>query len=277
MEAKAHPFPVLSSDCLGYQDSVSYSARIFRRGKGGNISVEHHLSDDNLIASLVKNGGAKFACAVSVPSTMFRAVFTNDDAGIQTTQSFDCGEGNLSDEAKFRPIVICTGGMQSATVCESYRLDEFYAGQTIQFPDGAIIADGGWKRFGGLGGSILVIRKADENLESGKFWVEDSTENGFQFIVKVAADIYDALQKPGENKNHCISVLTHALSSGLALVAKRYRDNWREFQNLQMVHRDLEEKNEKTWEDEDFSPERAATTIYPHRLTEEAESVDEGE
>lgn len=275
MEARALPFPVLSDASICYVDRVSYRASVSRKAEG-DILVEHRLSGGGLVASLVNDGRAKFACIVSVPMTMFRKVYRLDgDGEVVAMQRIPCDEGELSGTPKLRPIVVCAEKIPPVTVVESHGLDPFYAGEHVQFPDGAIIADGGWQDFKGHG-DILRIRKGD-GLEPGTFQVTISEQDGFYFLVHAAPDLFRFLQNPNGQNEYCMSVMTHAFSSGLSQLRDnaQLRANWENYQSLQILHRDLEARGLKTWEDPEFSPELAATTIHPYTRMSEEHSDDD--
>ena len=272
MSARAFPFPVLSESSICYVDRVSYKATVNRRAEGGDIIVQHRLSGDNLVASLINEGLAKFACVVAVPMTMHRKVYPVEGEGeIVATQNILCDEGELSKSPKLRPIVVCTKSVGPTLVEDSHGLDPFYNGYHVRFPDGAIIADADWKDFKGHG-SILRIR-SDDSLEFGTFEVTISETEGFYFVVSVGSELFQFLQHPGERGDRCMDILTHAFSSGLAKLHadEVLRETWRNYQALQVLHQDLTARGIKTWEEDDFSPELAATTIHPHDVDFEGE------
>lgn len=69
------------------------------------------------------------------------------------------------------------------------------------------------------------------------------------------------------------NVMTHIVSAAFALLQRRYRDEegdegWSSFSNLLALSHVLEQHGLPHWSDENFQPERAATCLYPHRITE---------
>lgn len=264
MEAQILPFPILSEASLCYADGVSYQATVNRK-QGGDIIVEHRLSGGNLVASLVNDGRAKFACIVSVPSTMFRKVYRLDGEGeVVAMQSIPCDESELAGAPKLRPVVVCAENIPPVLAVDAHGLDSFYAGEHIQFPDGAIIADAGWQDFKGHG-DILRIRK-DDTREPGTFKVSIAVSDGFYFQVAAAPDLFRFLQNPNGMSDYCMSIMTHAFSIGLSQLRndKVLRENWENYQSLQVLHRDIKARGLDGWDDEDFWPEVVATTIHPH-------------
>ena len=275
MEAQALPFPILSEASICYVNGVSYRAHVSRKPDGG-ILVEHHLSGDNLVASLINDGRAKFACIVSMPLTMFRRVYRLDGKGeVWAMQKIPCNEGELSGSPKLRPVVVAAENIPSILAVDAHGLDQFYIGGHVEFPDGAIIADAGWQDFKGHG-DILRIRKG-EGLDPGTFKVTISETDGFYFVVSAAPDLFRFLQNPNGQSDYCMSIMTHAFSIGLSQLRNNdvLRANWENYQSLQILYRDLEERGLKAWDDDEFSPELVATTIHPHTRFSVEESDDD--
>ena len=266
MEARAFPFPVLANYSLCYADGVSYNAHISSVEQSGEISVAHRLTDNNLVASLVADQRAKFACVVSVPLTMFRAIYSHQGGGeLSADQRIQLEKNELSGTPKLRPVVVCAKEFGPTPVQSPHGLDDFYAGDHVRFPDGAIIADAGWMQFGAHS-DILRVKKGGEDMRKGTLKVTISTDDGFYFIVTVAPDLFAALQLQNE---HCVSILTGAFSAGLAQIQQDHdlcHRGWKEYQSLKTLHRDLEARGLPTWEDQPFFPELAASTIRPHTI-----------
>ena len=276
MEARVFPFPVLSEASICYLDRVSYQVDVGRNKQGGDIIVEHRLSGDNLVASLVNDGRAKFACVVSMPLTMFRKVYPLDGGGeLVAIQRIPCDEGELSGTPMLRPVVVCAKSIPPVLAVDSHGLDPFYAGEHIRFLDGAIIADAGWQDFRGHG-DILRIRR-DDKLELGTFKVTISETDGFYFVVNAAPGLFEFLQNPNGRGDYCMSIMTNAFSIGLSQLRSTQvlRENWQNYQSLQVLYRDIEERGLKTWDDDEFSPELVATTIHPHLRFFEDDSDDD--
>lgn len=271
METQILPFPILSETSLCYVDRVSYQANVSRI-PDGDIIVEHNLSDDNLVSSLVDDEQAKFACIVSIPSTMFRKVYRLDIKG-EKMQKIPFDRDEFSGKPKLRPIVVCAGNIPPIQFNDRHGLDPiFYAGEHIEFPDGAIIADAGWHDFRGHG-DILRIRK-DDNLEDGTFRVSISETDSFYFVVSAAPDLFKFLQNWNKIS---MSIMTHAFSIGLSQLKSKTQilDNWKNYSSLQILHRDIEARGLASWDDEEFSPEIVATTIHPYtHLSEEDDDYD---
>ena len=265
----AFPFPVLSESSLCYVEGVSYEASIERKDEKDDITVEHRLRGDSLVATLINEKRAKFACVVSAPLTMHRKVHpleTDSQGNAWATQRISCNEGELSGIPRLRPIVVCTENIPPVLVRASHGLDRvFYSGEHVEFPDGTIIADAGWMKFGGHRGLFQV--ECDANLPNGTVKVTESMTDGFYFVVSVHPEMYAIMQDERENsecKNIMIGALTDALS---ALQNGDLREEWQDHQTLQALHRDLVAHGLVTWEDKDFRPLLAASTIRPFALT----------
>ena len=263
----AFPFPVLSETSLCYVDGVSYEAHVHRRDENDDITVEHRLRGDSLVTALVNQKRAKFACDVSVPLTMCRRVYPLDGGGeAVATQQIPCNEGEFSGIPRLRPIVVCTEGIPATLVRDFHGLDPIYSGEHVQFPDGAIVADAGWKKFGGHRGLFWV--ECDSDMPAGTVRVTESTSDGFYFVVSVHPEDYALMHAPGERENECRGVMINALTDAMSeLRSGDLRQEWGEHQSLLALYRDLEAHGVSTWEDDDFRPIHAATALRPYALS----------
>ena len=278
MDAKSFPFPVLSAVSLDYP-GAEYVGDISRMDNS-SVIVSHKITDGNAVARFLKEGGAVFACIVSLPATMYRRVFVcNDSKSLQADSKIDYKDSGAHDngeQPKFRPVVIKKGDCRIAA--GDAGLDEqLWSGGDIHFPDGGIIAFDHWKEFKGDAGSLFKFTTdiAGE-MEFGMIKVSDDAEGGFRFEVQVHPRFLDAMQEPGDgHKPHVRSVQTHALSRGLEILARDYKNNWREFPNLTLLSQRLESEQLSHWEQDDFSPDEVATRLYPHLLPGDTEHDDD--
>lgn len=271
----AFPFPVLSETSLCYVDGVSYEAHIHRRDEEDDITVEHRLRGDSLVAALVNEKRAKFACDVSVPLTMCRRIYPLDgDGEVVAMQRIPCNKGEFSGIPRLRPIVVCAERIPPTLVRDFHGLDAFYSEGHVQFPDGAIVADAGWKKFGGHSGLFWIECSSD--VPPGTVRVTESTSDGFYFVVSVHPEDYALMQTPGERENECRGVMINALTDAMSELRNGdLRHEWRDHQSLQALYRDLEAHGVPTWEDDDFRPIYAATTLRPYALSSPEEADDD--
>ena len=269
-EIKSFPFPVLSPDSVDYDDGMEYSAKIVRTPGTNTVRVRHTLVGESLVSHLLREGTATFACIVSVPTTMYRRIFAADSRAQDCQQEVDYSESGHGDDTDavespmFRPVILAKEAITKKAE-EGAGLGELWAGSTIEIPDGAIIAFDDWARFGGEGGGLLIIERSAD-LANGQIEVEADASAGFRFRVKAGGKLYDSLQSPEGHAQHRVSVLTHALSVAFQILKDDFKNKtaWQDFINLRLVADKLEREGAGHWSYGGFSPERAATILYPH-------------
>ena len=278
-EIKSFPFPVLSSSNMDYAEG-EYEAVVARADDCGVVVASHQLHGENMIAGLLRQRKAAFACVVSLPSTMYRRVFVSDVAGTEHRQKIDYSESGhglrefAMEPPMFRPIVLATEAIEK-TIGDGDGLDSFWSGAAVSIPAGGIIAYGNWQRFKGAMGGLLVIH-LDPELLKGEMRINPDTSGGFKFQVFVDRHLFKNLESPAEGHSaHRRSVLTHALSDGFHILQNEFaEDSWREHINLRLVAETLKQNDILHWSEEGFSPASAATRLYPH-IFNETESEDD--
>lgn len=287
MTPRIFPFPALRADSLDFApECAAYTAAVKRVADSGIVSVQHILSGKNLLARLLVDGRAQFACVVCAPSTMYRTleVFsvppTSGNSGGQPTleslQEVGLDDALISSPPMFRPIVVAAEEV-GLTTGDGDGLNPIYSGREVHFPKGAIIASAGWFQLGG-GGEEMLILHPDSLLKSGMMKVEGDTSHGYRFQVKVADDLYRQIRRcPSSRKAHRDSILTHALSAGLQLLAREFGETeaseesggWEQYPNLRLLRDWLQEKEQPIWSEPGFCAEKAASALKPHFIPEQ--------
>ena len=286
MVSRIFPFPALRSDSIDFESArADYNAKVQRFSDSGSVSVRHIISGDNLVAQLLDNGKARFACVVCAPATMHRTleVFSgateksSGDSGkptLEAAQDIGLEDALIASPPLFRPIVVAAQEVR-LKVDDGAGLNPIYSGRDVHFPEGAIIASAGWIQLGGGEEGMLILHD-DPNLQKGKMVVDGDTTHGYRFIVKAASGLFREIRRGGESgKEHRHSILTHALSAGLQMLANEYgkadgdevddeSGGWRQYANLRMLSEWLREKDEPIWDEDGFKAERAATALKPH-------------
>ncbi len=282
-ELKSLPFPVISPDSMDYTDA-KYEVKINRIRDENKSEVRHRLSDDNMVAHLLKEGKAAFACVVCLPSTMYRKIFVAPAVNVleypQTVDYSASGYGSkvFSLESPMYHPVIVTKEKVKRTADPGDGLNSLWAHGGILIPHGGIIAYGNWARFDGDMGGLLNIN-LDKDIPDGSFRVEPDTSGGYRFQIYVGgADLFRRLRNPSaEDSEHRRSVLTHVLGGGFRLLKELFggTDDWKEYTNLRLLSNKLESEGLAHWGDDDFPPEYAATVLYPHVLRYEIEDSED--
>ncbi len=264
MQPKTFPFPVISPISLDYQSDVKYECEI--NFKDSNIAVTHQISDGNIIADLLKRGDAKFGCMVSIPVTMYRDLQTDDSASLRVVQNIEYEHGkNDMPYPMVRPIIIMTKKIDISNPDKAQGFNDIWLGGEIQFPQGGIIGFDEWFKFEQAVGGMFSL-KTDDNIEYGRIKVVESEYEGFRFNVNVHTSFYPFMRFQRGEKNHINSIWTHAISSGLGILATKYKnkERWEQFINLKLLAKHLEDTGQFHWADDEFCPEELATSIYPH-------------
>jgi hypothetical protein len=288
MTARLFPFPVLRMTAASgevqppYQGGAQFLSEVSRKS-GDDANIVHNLQGENLVSSLLRQGRAKFACVVCVPSTMYRtlAIFDGKFGGgekggqpfIEARQRVPLADSLLSSPPFFRSLVVAAEEI-SRTVGEGDGLHKAYHGKNIVFPEGAILAAADWMELGGAG-SLLVLRQ-DENLAEKTIRVDEDTQQGYRFIVRVPVELFRQLKIcPQSRRAHRDSIFTHALSRGLEILVRHYgpdsssgeeSGNWEEYANLRWLQSELKSKDYADWTEEGFCPEEAATLLRGHEI-----------
>lgn len=278
-EIKSFPFPVLSPYSADYNDGIQYSAETVRMREGAFVQVSHKLVGDSLVASLLREGAATFACVVSLPSTMYRRIFLAESREMECSQVVDytaSGYGDDTDVVEspmFRPIVVAKKDYVGQA--RNAGLGVLWSNNTVDIPNGAIIAFDNWARFGGEHGGLFIVQK-DNALDDGQMQVSPDNTAGFRFRINVGGDLYDRLKSPVHGQmHHRKSVYTHALSAGFHILKDSYCDEWGKYINLRLITKTLEDEGIEHWTSDDFSPEKAATILYPHIFDDGTEISDD--
>ena len=276
-DAKAFPFPVLSPHSLDYKEGVGYESKVNRDQNKDAVHVQHNLKGDSIIACQVRDQRAVFACVVSLPSTMYRRLFVSDSHNLSHVQQIDFSESGYDGDVSpmFRPLILSKAGLEK-TVAKEDGLGDFWLNETIRIPAGGIIAFDDWQRFGGNMGGILLI-EADPKLGDGEMRVEADATGGFRFRVHVGLKLLHDLEDLPENHPHRRSVLIHALSAGFGILQRDYKSDWEEHVNLNLnlIAKKLEQEGIEHWSSDGFSPEYAATRLYPHVVSTQTNEEDD--
>lgn len=279
-DIKSFPFPVLSPGSVDYDDGIEYSADTARMRDGNVVQVSHKLVGDSLVSRLVREGAATFACVVSLPSTMYRRIFVADSQTPECSQTVDYSESGYGDDTDavespmFRPIILVTRDISQAAG-QGAGLGALWADSAIEIPEGAIIAFDEWSRFGGEHGGLFLVDKV-ATMNNGQMQVFPDNAAGFRFRISVGGDLYDRLKFPAQGQEwHRRSVFTHALSVGFRILKEQYGEDWNGYQNLCIVAQTLEQEGIPHWGSDEFSPDLAATTLYPHIFDSMPEITDD--
>ncbi len=269
-EVRAFPYPVLEEGNLAFPDG-EYTPD-FEQGDDGYSAYVHHIvRGAPLIERLVQDKRAVCGCTVSIPTTGYRRLHVTEEGVFQQQIKWD--RDQVSEPPFVRPLIVCRKAVRH-TLSQGDGVHEAWIGREIELEKGMKIALGPTSRTKSSMQSLLSVER-DDSLEKGQMRVETCTDEGFYFKVKMVSDLYDFIQKPGEGGRSLQrrSILVHAVSSCFALLAKDYTkdgededDGWRSYPNLRALDSEMEGKGLSAWYEDDFCPEQAATSMYPHEI-----------
>ncbi len=271
---RVFPHPVLEEGNLSFPNG-EYAPELQIGTDGYSAVVRHIVREAPFIERLVERKQAVCSCTVSIPITGYRRLFGAD--GLE--QKIKLDDAQLGEPPILCPLIVCREEVRH-TLSREDGVHQMWVNKEIRLEKGAKLAIGPAYRMMSSLQSLLSIEK-DNSLQPGQIHVSSCSENGFYFNVRMASDLYAFVQKPGGEARyfHRSSILTHACSSCFALLAKESRDNeegeegWRSYANLRALAAEMESKGLNIWNTEDFSPEEAATAMWPHRIPGQEENV----
>ena len=261
---RSFPWPVLESGNGSFQRGV-YTITSNDIKPGISIRLQHDVQGAELIRSWWEAEKLSFVCAVAAPASMYRTLHVSH----LPVQSIEWNRDDLGEPPMLTPMIVSRSEICHVVHSELDDLNSLWNGKQLVLPAGAKVAIGTTFRFqSGFNG--LLDFHIEENLESGRFRVEPSTEDGFKFKVRLAADLFDYLQVYRESPAGR-NIMVHIVSAALACLQAEHtiddgREGWRSFRNLQGLANLLAQNNLKHWSDDDFKPEVAATGLYPHSV-----------
>lgn len=268
--SRSIPYPVLEDGNLSYPEG-QYQVSIV---PDGNVSVvvDHQLQGAPFINRQLVQDKCRFGCLVSVPLTGYRKLELSKDPRQVVQWDIDV----IGEPPMLRPIVVTIEEF-TCKLDSSDGVNEAWRNRTITFPKGARLALRGYlKAFSSLNQLLEIVK--DPNLPAGSLEVQPCSEEGYYFKVKVATDLFSFIQDHRGYQLHRGSILTHIASRCFEILKQNYgpahddnedEGNWRQFRNLLALSELLEQNDLSIWDEDEFSPEKVATRLYPHKLPEQ--------
>ena len=220
----------------------------------------------------MKQNKLEFVCGVAAPRSMYRILHKSKSP----EQLITWRQEELGEYPMFTPVIVVSSEIRHTANAASDGLNRIWDGRDLILPRGARVVVGNTFKFK-TGITGLLDFNLDENLSPGQFEVTDTTEDGFKFKVRLAPDLYRHLMHRRDElagKNIMVNVVTAAF----ALLREKWSDDdesegegWQSFRNLVGLAELLEQKQLPFWADDNFRPERVATSLYPHTLPMEVQ------
>lgn len=278
----SYPFPVMGPERIDYTSGCSYTTSNWSI-TSDHVELTHQVEGESLISHLIKTGKAGFGCVVVIPSTMYRFISTCKETGaLPAKHRFEIEKKNRSIQIiRFLPVIFYMGESEKFIADSSMGVDEIWHGQEFVLQKGAVIARESWHHTE-PGLSHLIKVKEGKHLKKGTMEVGVAPQDGGYFHVLLSSDLHKGFQKAKTQGkkylSHRNSILTHALSTGLAKMAQDEKGDdanidWDSLENFQALKQTLEEKHDMPL-DTDFDPCKAACAYLPHCFDVVAENFD---
>ena len=264
---RAHAFPALESGNTSFPEG-RYLVGFEPGVDGSSFTVRHRIKGAKLITDVIAEGLAGFVCTVASPVSSYRVSHLSQSS----VQMISWNNSDLGEPPMFTPMAVVTAPFTRTLDRERDGVHDLWHGRTVAFQRGMRLAlsDVALMRSSVLN---MLIFERDRTLSNGELRVEAEDREGFRFRAHLAPDLHHFLkyESADSRRGH---ILTHIVSACFGVLKADYSEDeeedggWRSYRGLQAVAEMLEEHGLPHWTDDDFSPDLAATRLYPHRLGE---------
>ena len=261
----AHAHPVLEEGNLSFPRG-RYVIDFVDRGDGSSFELIHRVEGARLISGLLKEGKARYGCIVSSPRSFYRR--THISVGPRQRITWD--ERELGEPPLFRPVVLCSSTETLVLRAERDHVHPAWDGVQVVLPKGARLALG--DVFDLRSSVMQMIRmEVDDTLEGNRFQVQADTEP-FSFVVKASRSLHQFVRTTSADKTRS-NILTHVVTACFALLQRRFSDPEEWDRNLERLAQHISTHYPHRWDEDDFQPEVAAMSLYPHILPSREEEA----
>ena len=264
---RAHAFPALESGNTSFPEG-RYVVGFEPGADASSFSVRHRIEGAELINCAIADGLAQFVCTVASPISSYRV----SHMSTSSTQVIAWESSDLGEPPMFTPMVVVAAPFTRMLDRERDGVHDLWHGRTVSFERGMRLAlsDVVLMRSSVLN---MLIFERNPTLSGGEFRVEAEEREGFRFRVHLARDLHRFLKYDSEDprRGH---IVTHIISACFGVLKADFAEDkeeeggWRSYRGLQGVAEMLKEHDLPHWSEDDFSPELAATRLYPHRVGE---------
>ena len=267
--SRGFPWPVLERGNTSFAEGV-YAIELEHKETGKSFELTHEISGANLITRWIAEGKVKFACAVASPASAYRDLRVSDTP----TQLVSWDRDDLGEPPKFTPMIVAARDISHTINAQADGVASLWNGRRVELPKGSRVAL--FPPFALQSGVTGLLEfHMDENMVSGQFRVEPNNEGGFRIDVYMAKDLFDHLRGGAQRQDPTgANVMTHIVSAALSELKQNYRADdeeeggWSSYPNLRALAEYLKNRDLAHWSDDDFSAEKVATALYPHKLPE---------
>ena len=264
---RAHAFPSLESGNTSFPEG-RYVVGFEPAADASSFTVRHRIEGAKLINDVIAKGLVQFVCTVASPISSYRV----SHMSVSSTQVIGWESGDLGEPPMFTPMVVVVSPFTKTLDRERDGVHELWHGRTVSFQPGMRLAlsDVVLMRSSVLN---MLIFERDPTLSDGAFHVEATDREGFQFRAHLAPDLHRFLKYDSEDP-HRSHIVSHIVSACFGVLKADYAEDeeeeggWQSYRGLQAMAEMLKAHGLPHWSEADFSPELAATRLYPHRVGE---------
>lgn len=262
---RAHGYPSLESGNISYPNG-RYVVGFQEGNDNSSFELTHRVEGAELIVQAIDHGRVEFVCTVASPISSYRVSYSSK----ANTQNIQWDVNDLGEPPMFTPMIVVMEPFTMKLDKDQHNVHELWHGRTVVFERGMRLA---LSDVVALHSSMIhmLLFELDPDKSDGEFLVEpEITEDEFFFRVRLAEDLHKYLQvNSGDaSRSH---ILTHIVSACFSLLHSRshqHQEDEVELQNyrgLQAIAQTLADHGLPHWSEDEFSPEFAATSLYPHR------------
>ena len=261
--------PLMSPDSLAYSVGNDYNANVVSSVNSNSLTIRHEITGENLVRELLEKGDAVFAAEVSSPSTTYREIYKADSDRVpHLTQNVEWNPADVIYPIYVRPLVLSDLTQPiDLVLTESNGVHSIWSGVNVRIRPATVLACSDF--FFKSGAHSILKLFEDSEMREGSFRVLPNTNNGFQFDVFMPTSLFNAMINPGQHTEHRDSILTAALASGLHLLRTDHLhsdgpgNDWQDFPALRRLNEFLTQNGLPAWDDQDFHPDEAASSLRP--------------
>ena len=267
-------YPILGQDRLDFELDHAYEVTAHDLATDSDQKIiQHKILGQNLVRELICTNHASFACTVVAPEYAYRrvelpvATCECDANSLSVEQQVQTSTDEYSTPVILQCYVVVTEPVDTICLKADHGVSDLWVNQSISLAKSTKIALGPFLVSQSTLQSILQIRQAEEGLlPKGCFEVEPVQEAGFYFSVSVEKSLFETLKNPREAYEHRDSIYCFALTQGLEILNRDYKEEetWRQHLHLRSLHKMLAAKGAQTWDEEDFKANRAVAHLKPH-------------
>ena len=262
---RGHSFPVLESGNTSFPNG-RYVVGFKPGPDASSFTVRHRIEGAPLLNEVIDEGLAQFLCTVASPISSYRVSHVSSS----NTQEIEWTSDDLGEPPMFTPMLVVSEPFERTLDQERDGVHELWHGRTVAFQRGMRLAlsDVVLMRSSVLN---MLLFEREPNFAEGQFRVEAEEREAFGFRVRLAPDLHRFLRYDSDDPRHS-QIVTHIVSACFGVLKADFASDeeeeggWRTYRGLLAIAEMLDEHDLPHWSDDDFSPELAATSLYPHRV-----------